>query len=145
MKTDNEMKYSNLLALAIATIMLLGSCKQNSNDLFGTWQLNEFCYGSDCSHVTDHGIVQLWQFNSDALESTDNKTVYSGRQFQEGIMDNDIMWSLSTKKDTLFTFSKTGDNPDTFLVQRIDNDTLVLSSMMNNILVQQQFVRSEKK
>ena len=111
--------------------------------MYGSWQLMEFCYGADCSNVTDHDIVQIWQFNEDVVNCDESKTIHLGRQFQEGIMDNEILWFFSKNNDTLFTSNKMGEDADTFLVQRLDKDTMLLSSLMNNILVQQLFVKTE--
>lgn len=130
-----------LLILPLASLFV--SCK--SSGISGEWQLIEYCYGKECINVTDHGIVQYWILSN---TNPDNDSVVIsnypcklGRQFQDSIMDINILWSVSTNNDTLFTTHLDGKNPDTLYITYLEKDTLVLSSMLNNILVTQRFLR----
>ncbi len=106
------------------------SCTSPS-DIEGQWQLVQYCYGNDCVLLSDHNIKQMWTFADSG----------KGCQVQEGVMDNEIRWSLSAEKDTLFTSMMDGSNADTLFVSYFEADTLELSSLLNNILVRQRFVR----
>ena len=134
------MKNKRVLLPLLGAALLASACG-GKDDIHGKWQLEVYCFGSDCVQLADHNIQQFWELNDEAAPCDGDAVCFKGRQYQDSVMDNEIVWSLCRTRDTLFTSSPDGENPDTLLVTHLDGDTLILTSLMNNILVSQQFVR----
>ena len=137
-----KMKY-NVLAFLIFAIALTG-CKENKTEIFGEWQLVEQCYGKDCTKLSDYGIDQMWTLADNVLSEGGEfmwEKKYEGFQMQGNVMNDTIVWSVSKNVDTLYTTNKLGEYPDTLVIVQLEKDTLALTSMLNNILVYQLFIR----
>lgn len=128
----------------MALLMPLTSCGDASL-LKGCWHLEEYCYGTDCIMLADYGMVQSWTFDDDIVESGSvdgvSDVLRAGRLFQDSVMDDRVMWSLNSSGDSLKIYFEDQRPMETYYVTELDANTLVLSSMINNILVRQRFVR----
>lgn len=137
------MKY-RFLVLLVLSLSLLAACSRNDG-IWGKWQLVEYCFDGDCTQLADYDIVQTLDLQHGAgyTAQADGRTVlfFEGRQFQSGMMDNPVYWRLTKTSDTLFVVDTSWQYPDTLLVNRLEADTLVLTSMINNKAVFQRFVR----
>ena len=132
------------LAVMAAASLSLSSCGDTPT-IVGDWQLTEYCYGSDCTTLSEHGIVQVWQLTDEKAQESDNGEGLTvrrqGRLIQDSSIDNHIVWSMNAQGDSLYVEDQQCCRSDAFYVTRLEDDTLVLSSMLNNILVRQCFVR----
>ena len=138
-------KTISLLSLIFITgiMALLAGCSNES--IVGQWQLEKYCYGTDCTALANYGIVQIWEFTDEEyLADEDGKVsgnYFKGRHYQDSILNENIVWSLNGDKDSLLVRSLASGNQSLFYVSRFDGDTLELTSMINNILVRQLFKR----
>ena len=130
--------------LAASVLAIVFSGCGGSDSVEGRWQLDEFCYGDDCINMQSHGFNQVWDFN-DQKASDASKGWKTGHQFQEEVMDQDIVWTVSAEKDKLYIKNVGGEAVDTHSIARMTGDSLTLTSTINNIQVRQHFTRAKSK
>lgn len=139
----NNRRFLILSFVALSAVMLASCNKKNT--VLGRWQMVEYCYGNDCVELLDYNINQIWELKPDAAEVFDSLFVaaewHPGQRSQDKVMNENFMWALSADADTLFVMSDDGSYVDDYCLASVDADTMVLSSMMSNILVVQRFVR----
>lgn len=137
--------FLTVVSCAVMALVFCGGCGHKGIE--GRWQLVKFCYGPDCIGMPERVLMQYWKFEGSPMEvagATDGSETYKkGHQYQEGVMDQEVGWRINATGDTLFLVNPTGTLADTQIVTRLDKDTLVLSSMLNNIQVCQHFVRAK--
>ena len=131
-----------LMAFSVAALTV--SCG-GKDPMEGRWQLVEYCYGTDCVMLADHGVTQTWELTGEVETSATSDNVAAelrkGRIMQEGVMDDSITWWLNPQGDTLHICNSQGMSQDAFYVTELEGDTLVLSSLINKIMVRQRFMR----
>lgn len=132
------------LSVLLTIVGCVCGCNKNKA-LEGTWLLDEFCFGADCSKMADHGIEQTWVLSGepfiDSTERFKGIDMYIGHQFHAEVMDQDILWHTSAENDTLFITNKQGTINDLHLIKTLDKDTLVLTSTLNDTPINQRFIR----
>ena len=141
-------KYSHfkplcVVLLSLAMMSTLTSCGDTS-PVEGQWALMNYCYGSDCIQLASHDIDQMWEFSDDLsslMPEQCSAPCRMGFLFQDDVINDTVFWSLNTTGDSLCLYATDGHLLDVYYVSMSGNDTLILSSMINNILVQKQFVR----
>ncbi len=137
------MKNKILALVFIASLFVVG-CGPH-DELSGQWRLLEYCYGNDCTEMEQYDILQTWVFGSKELSESDlmlaGVKAREGRQLAESTMDIQMGWARNAAGDSLFICDLEGMNCDTFAVVRLDVDTLVLQSGLNDSLVRQTFIR----
>lgn len=146
LRSETFFTFRRCLIMAVTALLLLSvsSCGE-SPSIAGNWRLVEYCYGTDCLLLDNHDILQTWELSDKAVDA-DFKTdvmmdCHLGRQYQEGVMDDNVAWGINEDGDSLYVFNMDGECLDIFYVTEFEKDTLVLSSMVNNILIRQRFVR----
>jgi len=124
----------------LAVALLMVACS-NNDPIEGSWQLQQFAYGTDTVSMDEFDIVQVWNFTSESVDSGSLAGYKLGTQCQDEVMNHSMAWKLGG--DTLYTADLVGTHRDTFLVQRLESDELVLVSMINDIPVTQCFSPAE--
>ena len=128
--------------MAIAIVCITGCTKSG---IEGKWQMQQLCWGADCTIMADYEMVHIWELNPQLGEQPCKEIAWrewhKGLQFQESTVNDTILWSMSSNSDTLFTTKWTGSNADTLYVSRLEKDTLELTSMLNNKVVNMRFLR----
>ncbi|MBR3529334.1 MAG: lipocalin family protein [Bacteroidales bacterium] len=131
------------IVVLLVAITTLSGCGKSSK-LQGSWRLEKFCYGADCINMRDFGFDQVWTLDDnpapDSCCFTEN-ACFTGHQHQIDVMNQEIAWSINGQGDTLYIKKLPDGGIDTQMVNHLTNDTLILSSMLNNILICQHFVR----
>ena len=141
-----------IMAYAVVAILTLLGCyscgrsQRHASTLYGDWRLQQYCYGSDCSDLTRYGLEQTWSFGQReaSIDSAcgDAWRFFVGSQSLSSDVVVDMVWSLYADSDSLTIINTSTHEVSHFLVERSSPDTLVLSSMENNVLEQMFFVRN---
>lgn len=135
------MKNRILYLTCVSVMALLSSCGRGAGSgIEGEWQLVEYCYGTDCTMLADHGMIQVWELNSElAGDTLSQESWKKGVQRQDSVMHDEIEWMMNG--DSLLVVNKRNGTDESFLVSVCEADTLILTSMLNNKLVRQRFMR----
>ena len=140
----NFMHNNKGLFWLLAATLFVAACGSPSSQVVGRWQLSEYCYGTDCISVEDFGHTQVLELVDTPTdinsESCPQATLRRGVLFQEPT-EKDILWTLNANSDSLYLFDADGTTLDIMYVTELEHDTLILSSMLYNILIRQRYER----
>lgn len=133
------MKYLRLFPL-LAAVLLMAACS-NHHPIEGSWQLQQFAYGTDTMSMDEFDIDQVWVLTAEQATADSLAGYNLGTQRQDEVMDRSIAWKVCD--DTLYTIDIVGFHRDTFAIKQVTKEGMVLVSTINDIPVTQIFTLVE--